>query len=113
VGDPVAAVAAVNEDIADKAVDLIEVEYEPLPGVFDPEYGASPEAPLLHPDLGKYEVANFIFPEPGTNISNHFRIRKGDVEAAWSQCDVVIERSYRIPHVQHVPIEPHCCHGKG
>ena len=53
VGDPVAGVAAISEAIAEQALDLIEVEYEPLPGVFDPEYGASPEAPLLHPDLGK------------------------------------------------------------
>ncbi len=107
VGDPVAGVAAISEQIAEQALDLIEVEYEPLPGVFDPEYGASPEAPVIHPNLGKYEVANFIFPEPGTNIANHFRIRKGDVEAAWSQCAAIVERTYRIPHVQHVPIEPH------
>ncbi len=107
VGDPVAGVVAVSEAIAEQALELIEVEYEPLPPVFDPEYGASPEAPLLHPDLGKYEVANFIFPEPGTNIANHFRIRKGDVEAAWPLCAKIIERTYRIPHVQHVPIEPH------
>ena len=107
VGDPIAGVAAINEEIAEQAVDLIEVEYEPLPGVFDPEYGASPEAPLLHPELSKYEVVNFIFPEPDSNISNHFRIRKGDVEAAWAQCAAIVERKYRIPHVQHVPIEPH------
>jgi carbon-monoxide dehydrogenase large subunit len=107
VGDPIAGVAATSEEIAEKALELIEVEYELLPGVFDPEYGASPEAPLLHPELGKYEVANFIFPEPGTNIANHFRIRKGDVEAAWTQCEVIVERTYRIPQVQHVPIEPH------
>ncbi len=107
VGDPVAGVAAASEEIAENAVDLIEVEYEDLPGIFDPEYGATPDAPLLHPDLGNYEVANFIFPQPGTNISNHFRIRKGDVESAWSECAVIVERKYRIPHVQHVPIEPH------
>src|SRR5512143_3622718 len=65
VGDPVAGVAAISEEIAEKAIDLIEVEYEPLPPVLDPEYGASPEAPLIHPDLGKYEVANFIFPQAG------------------------------------------------
>jgi len=107
VGDPVAAVAAVTEAIAEQAVDLIEVEYEPLPGVFDPEFGATPEAPLLHPGLASYEVPNFIFPEPGTNISNHFRIRKGDVDQAFPQCDVIVERAYKIPHIQHVPIEPH------
>src|SRR5512143_45567 len=107
VGDPVAGVAAISEEIAEKAVELIEVEYEILQPVLDPEFGASPEAPLLHPDLGKYEVPNFIFPQPGTNVSNHFKIRKGDADAAWSQCAAIVERKYRIPHVQHVPIEPH------
>ena len=107
VGDPVAAVAAVSEEIAEKALELVEVEYEVLPPVLDPEYGASPEAPLIHPDLGSYVVANFIFPEPGTNIANHFRIRKGDTESAWGKCAAIVERKFRIPHIQHVPIEPH------
>jgi CO/xanthine dehydrogenase Mo-binding subunit len=107
IGDPVAGVAAVSEEIAELALDLIEVVYEPLPGVFDPEVGASAAAPRLHPDLGKYEVMNFIFPEPGTNISNHFKLRRGDPEAAWKDCAAIVERSYRIPHIQHVPIEPH------
>ncbi len=112
VGDPVAGVAAVSEAIAEQAINLIEVEYEPLPGVFDPEYGASPEAPLLHPDLGKYSVANFIFPEPGSNVSNHFKIRKGDVDSAWKDCAAIVEHTYRIPHIQHVPIEPHVATAK-
>jgi carbon-monoxide dehydrogenase large subunit len=112
VGDPVAGVAAVSEEIAEKALDLIEVEYEPLPGVFDPEFGASPDAPLLHPDLGQYKVANFIFPQSGTNISNHFRIRKGDTDQAWAGCAAIVERKYRIPHIQHVPIEPHIATAK-
>ena len=107
VGDPVAGVAAINEGIAERALGLIEVEYEPLPGVFDPEFGVSPAAPRLHPDLGKYVVANFIFPEPGSNISNHFKIRKSNVADSWQDCAAIIERVYRIPHVQHVPIEPH------
>src|SRR5512146_2059272 len=107
VGDPVAGVAAISEEIAQKALDLIEVEYEVLPPVFDPEFGASPEAPILHPDLGKYVVAGFIFPEAGTNISNHFKLRKGNVEEAWGKCTAIIERMYRVPHIQHVPLEPH------
>ena len=107
VGDPVACVAAVSEEIAEKALELIEVEYEPLPGVFDPEFGATSDAPLLHPDLGKYEVANFIFPQPGSNVSNLFKIRKGDPDSAWEQCAAVVEHKYNIPHIQHVPIEPH------
>jgi CO/xanthine dehydrogenase Mo-binding subunit len=107
VGDPVAGVAAVSEEIAERAVELIEVDYEPLPGVFNPEFGASSAAPLLHPDLGNYQVMNFIFPKPGTNISNHFKIRKGDTAAAWEKCAAIVEHAYHIPHIQHVPIEPH------
>jgi CO/xanthine dehydrogenase Mo-binding subunit len=107
VGDPIAGVAATSEEIAQKALDLIEVEYEPLEPVLEPEYGSSQAAPLLHPDLGKYIVANFIFPEAGTNIANHFKIRKGDVDSTWEKCSAVIERRYQIPHIQHVPIEPH------
>jgi carbon-monoxide dehydrogenase large subunit len=107
VGDPVAGVAAISEEIAQKALELIEVEYEMLEPVLDPEAGARPEAPILHPDLEKYVVANFIYPQAGTNISNHFKLRKGDVDGAWEKCAAVIERSYRIPHIQHVPLETH------
>jgi len=107
VGDPVAGVAATSPEIAQQALDLIDVDYEVLEPVLDPELGTRPEAALLHPDLGQYVVANFIFPKPGTNISNHFKIRRGDVEGAWGQCAAIVERKYRIPHIQHVPIEPH------
>lgn len=107
IGEPVAGVAAISEEIAEKALDLIRVEYEPLQPIFHPLDAIKPDAPLIHPDLGSYEVVNFIFPEPGTNISNHFKIRKGDVERAWAQCTAVVEREYYIPHIQHVPIETH------
>jgi CO/xanthine dehydrogenase Mo-binding subunit len=107
VGDPVAGVAAITENIADRALELIEVEYEMLEPVLDPEVGAGPEAQLIHPDLSRYKVVNFILPEPGTNISNHFKLRKGDVDGAWSKCASIVERKYRVPHIQHVPLEPH------
>lgn len=107
VGDPVAGVAATSEQVAEKALDLIDVEYEVLEPVLDPEFGAGDGAPLLHPDLGKYVVANFIFPKAGTNVSNHFKIRKGDTDSAWTACAAIVEHKYRIPHIQHVPIEPH------
>jgi len=107
VGEPVAGVVATSEEIAEQALSLIEVKYELLPAVYDPYEAAQPGAPLLHPDLGKYEVVNFIFPEPGTNISEHFKLRKGNVEAAWPQCSAIIEDIYSLPQIQHVPIEPH------
>jgi len=52
-------------------------------------------------------VVPFIFPQPGTNISNLFRVRKGDVEAAWPECDAIVEETYRVPQIQHVALEPH------
>jgi carbon-monoxide dehydrogenase large subunit len=107
VGDPVAGVIATTEAIAEDAARLIEVEYEELPAVFDPLESITPDAPLLHPDLASYEVPPFIFPQAGTNISNVFRVRKGDVDSAWSQCEVIVEESYRTPQIQHSPIEPH------
>jgi CO/xanthine dehydrogenase Mo-binding subunit len=107
VGDPVVGVAATSPEIAEKALDLVDIDYEVLPPVLDPEYGVSPQAPVIHPELGQYVVANFILPEPGTNISNHFKLRKGNVTEAWGQCTAIIERRYRIPHIQHVPLEPH------
>jgi len=107
VGEPVAGVAAETEESAEQALELIDVEYEPLPGIFDPEYGADPDAPLVHPDLGNYAVAPFIFPRPGTNISNHFKVRKGNMDEGWAQADLIYEHTYRVPQVQHVPLEPH------
>lgn len=107
IGEGVAAVAAISNEIAMKALDLIDVEYEELPPVFDAIYGLSDEAPRLHPDLGDYPHPNFIFPKGGTNIANHFKIRKGNLEEAWKKCKYVVERTYKIPHIQHVPIETH------
>jgi carbon-monoxide dehydrogenase large subunit len=111
VGEPVAGVVARSEELAEEAAQLIEVEYEELPAVFDPVEGARPGAPLIHPDLGDYEVANFIFPQPGTNISEHFKLRKGDVEPAWPRCAAIVEGTFRLPQIQHVPIEPHIAVG--
>jgi CO/xanthine dehydrogenase Mo-binding subunit len=107
IGEAVAAVAAINDEVAMKAVELIDVEYEQLEAVFDAEFGASDKAPLIHPNLGEYIYPNFIFPNPGTNIANHFKIRKGDVESAWEKCAHIVERTFKIPHIQHVPIETH------
>ena len=65
VGEPVAAVAADTPEIAEQALELIEVEYEALPGVFDPEFGASPEAPLRAPGPGRLRVRAVHLPAGG------------------------------------------------
>jgi CO/xanthine dehydrogenase Mo-binding subunit len=107
VGESVAGVIATSEEIAEAAAKLVDIAYEELEPVFNPYEGAQPDAPLIHPDLGDYEVANFIFPKPGTNISEHFKLRKGDVDAAWSQCAAIEEGTFTLPQIQHAPIETH------
>lgn len=111
-GEAVAAVAAETPEIADAACALIEVEYEVLPAVTNALEGMCPDAPLIHPDLHTYKVAPIFSPKPHTNISHHYKLRKGDVDRAFEQCDVVMENTYYVPHVQHVPLEPHCAIAK-
>ena len=106
-GEAVAAVAAETLEIAQQAVDLIKVEYEELPAVTNAIEGMKPDAPIIHPDLGSYKVAPIFHPNAGTNISHHFKLRKGDVEKGFAESDYVTEHTYYVPHVQHVPIEPH------
>ena len=93
VGDQVAVVVAESEKIAADAVKLIEVEYEDLPVVTDPDWAMQPDAYLLHPDCE-------------TNIFQHYRIRTGDVETAFVQADVVIEGEYRTPAQEHAFLQP-------
>jgi len=107
IGEGVAAVAAVDEATAEKALQLIKVEYEALPAVFDPEESARPDAPLLHEDLGTYKHAPGINPQPGTNICNHFQLRKGDVEKGFAEADHVFEDTITSGMQQHCTIEPH------
>ena len=66
------------------------------------------DAELIHPDLGEYSFVEAAFsPQPGTNIANITRIRKGDIEQGFAEAEWVIEREYTNPSVQHVPMETH------
>jgi CO/xanthine dehydrogenase Mo-binding subunit len=107
-GEAVAAVAADTLAIAQKAVDLIGVDYEELSPVLHPLDAIAEDAPLVHPELGEYEYMESAFmPIPGTNICNHTRLRKGDVERAFEDSEWILEREYTNPSVQHVPLETH------
>ena len=107
VGDAVAAVAAVNLDTAEEALSLIHVEYELLPALFDPVEAMKSREVLIHENLSQYAVAPGIFPVPGTNICNHFKLRKGDPERGFKESDLVLEDTYRSQMVQHAHLETH------
>ncbi len=106
-GEAVAAVAAVTEEIAREAVKLIEVEYEELPVVENVLDAMKEDSPLVHPDLGDYKHIPIFHTMPGTNISEHFKLRKGDVDKAFEDSDLVFESDFYVPHIQHCPIENH------
>ena len=107
VGEPVAAVAAETEQIAEEALKLIEVTYQDLPPVYDVDLALKEDAPLVHENLGQYKVVKAINPSPNTNIPNHFKIRKGNIEEGFSKAKYVHENTFNVPQVQHVPLETH------
>jgi CO/xanthine dehydrogenase Mo-binding subunit len=90
-GEPIALVAAEREDIAERALGLIEIEYEPLPAVFDPFEALKPGAPVIY--------------EPD-NVVARWRIRKGDVDAGFAAADQIVENRYSMPFVEHAYLEP-------
>lgn len=91
--DYVAVVVAETAEIAAKAVELVEVSYEDLPPVFNPEEALLENAPQLHPDTAR-------------NMLAQYRIRKGDVEAAWEKCAVIVEDTYHTTWQEHAYLQP-------
>jgi CO/xanthine dehydrogenase Mo-binding subunit len=104
VGEIVAAVAADTEAIARHAARLVRVHYEELPAVVDPELALVDGAPTVHDDSAAYIK---VF-DAGThaNVCSRTSLSEGDINAAWPQCDVIVERSYRTQAQAHLSIEP-------
>jgi len=90
-GEPIALISAETLDIAERAMQLIEIEYEPLPGVYDPLEAMKPDAPILHPP---------------DNVVARWKIRKGDLEAGFAQADLIVENTFRVPYQEHAYLEP-------
>ena len=95
-GDAVAAVAAIDEDTALEALELIRVEYEPLPAVFTFEEAMKEGAPLVHEGFK-------------SNVNVIRKIDIGDVEKGFKKCDYVREDTFHTQSVQHCPMETHVC----
>ncbi|HEY7553524.1 MAG TPA: xanthine dehydrogenase family protein molybdopterin-binding subunit [Candidatus Binatia bacterium] len=110
VGDIIAAVAAESKDIAEEALELIAVEYEPLAAVFDPAQAMKPGAPILHAESAKSETrldrGQFRF-EKNSNVLSVYHAAQGDVAAGFKEADEIFEDVYRSQKIQHGHIEPH------
>ncbi len=110
IGEPIAAVAADTEEQARDALQTINVEYQELPAVFDPEEAMKPGTPIIHEDLLSYPQSGMSSRSvPGTNILNHFKIRTGDIEKGFAQADYVFEDTFRCQYVHQAYMEPEAC----
>jgi CO/xanthine dehydrogenase Mo-binding subunit/aerobic-type carbon monoxide dehydrogenase small subunit (CoxS/CutS family) len=93
VGEAVAAVAAEDLVTARRALSKIKVEYEELPGLFDPGEAMAPGAPVIH----DYAQDNLI---------KHIPVRKGDVAAGFAEADLILEDDFSTQQVEHAYLEP-------
>jgi len=104
VGDRVAIAAAETLELAQEALSLINVEYDLLPAVVDPEAAMQDGAPIIHDETdseGIYDAER--------NIVHHIEAQVGDVDAAFAEADYLFEGTYRTPKQQQVHLEPHVC----
>lgn len=103
-GERVAAVAADDEDTAERALELIEVAYQELAAVFDPIEALAEGAPVLHPDFSTYSGGSEL-----ATPSNAYSVavnEQGDIEQGFRDADVVVENTYRTARQHHAYLEP-------
>ena len=108
VGEPVAAVAADTDEIAEEALNLIDVQYQELPYVTDPVQAIEPGAPVLHDNPAAYKNA----PERAIdlpNVQSYGKWSNGDVDAGFQKAARVFEHTFRTPLGFHGYLEPHAC----
>jgi CO/xanthine dehydrogenase Mo-binding subunit len=112
VGDIVAAVAAIDDKIAERALREIEVDYEELPAVYEVDDALTAAAPLIHDENParkdpKYGFGAGLIAHDRSNIFYHFRYQRGEAEKAFKEADHILEESYFLSSAQHYPLESH------
>jgi xanthine dehydrogenase molybdenum-binding subunit len=110
VGDEVAAVAAVSQEIAEKALDLIKVEYKLLPAVFDVEEAIKEDAPKLYPEGNVYGPVDDPYAVQGKYEPSV--LSWGDIEAGFKEADLIVEDQFEVNSQIHSALEPHVCVAK-
>lgn len=108
VGEKVAAVAADDADTAEEALTLIDVEYEPLPTIFDPLEAMQPGAPIVHEGSPTYESSSGPV-QPQGNLVYHNSWSGGDLEQGFRESDLIFENTFTTPWVHQGYMEPYAC----
>ncbi len=112
VGEKVAAVAAESEEIAERALGLIGVEYRELEPVFDPREAIEPDAPLLHDpaDIRAWAAPRQVVPDHPNGVTHlAWGVGRDEVEAALAAAERVVEHTFRLIPQHQVYLEPHTC----
>ena len=105
-GEPVAVVVANSEEEAKRAVQLIKVQYEQLPVVNSINDAIKLDATLVHENLGQYTTpVNDVYPEAGSNICDHVKIRKGNIDYGFNTSDIILESEFLLPQSDHIAME--------
>jgi len=111
VGDVIAAVAAVNEEVAEQAIGLIDCDYEELPAAFSPDDALRENAPLVHDKLSSYRLNSALardwHPVLGTNIAHQTVFTKGEIDRGFAEADEIFDDTFCSQQVQHCSLEPH------
>ncbi|MFC1860862.1 xanthine dehydrogenase family protein molybdopterin-binding subunit [Chloroflexota bacterium] len=111
IGDAVAVVAANTVETAEEALDLIKVEYEELPALFDAEQAMKPDCTvIIHSELPNYarQLHPYLGKDlPGPNVHTHHKVRKGDVDKGFTEADLIIENRYKVSRIAHCQMEPY------
>ncbi|MDP6715167.1 MAG: xanthine dehydrogenase family protein molybdopterin-binding subunit [SAR202 cluster bacterium] len=105
-GHTVAAVAATDESIAEEALSLIDVEYEVLPHVLEPEVAMRGDAPLLHETLRTRSQSGTS--DESSNLAEHWELSRGDIERGFAEADSIVEESFSSQIVHQGYVEPDC-----
>ncbi len=106
VGQKVVAVAAEDTDLAEEALNLIEVEYEQITPVMDTVAAMKPDAPVLHPNYESYDGRN-QGPRQHPNLVGHGFFSRGNIQEGFAQADRIFEHTFRTSHQHQGYIEPH------
>ncbi|HEY8695776.1 MAG TPA: molybdopterin cofactor-binding domain-containing protein, partial [Chloroflexota bacterium] len=109
-GEPLAVVVAATRDEARAAAELVEVDYEDLPAVYDVREAARPGAPLVHEEFKPAKVfadLAHLGGKANTNVCCHYHLETGDVDQAFAQAAQTFEDDCSVPFTQHVPLETH------
>lgn len=106
-GEPVAAVAAVDEETAELAVSKIKIEYKQLPSIQTIDEALEGKI-LVHEDINDLEYTKGVFfPQPDSNIASWNKTIKGDIKKGFEEADLIVENELTLPAVAHAPMETH------